>query len=214
MGGLAWQGKPVYMKARNNEITQQNGANMFIQTESTPNPNTMKFLPGKDVLGSKTAFFTDKENAKQSPLALALFVLADIRAVFFGGDFITVTKTESSSWEILRPQIHTTVMEHYQSGLPLMQAAPEAKSTAQASYSENDQEIVDQIKELLESRVRPAVAQDGGDIIFHSYEDGIVKLEMHGACSGCPSSTATLKSGIENMLKHYVPEVISVEAVA
>jgi Fe-S cluster biogenesis protein NfuA len=214
MGGLDWQGKPVYMKARNDEITPQNGANMFIQTESTPNPNTMKFLPGQDVLGSKTAFFTDKENAKQSPLASALFVLADIRAVFFGGDFITVTKTESSSWEILKPQILTTVMEHYQSGLPLMQAAPEAKEKGTAtSYSDNDQEIVDQIKELLETRVRPAVAQDGGDIIFHSYEDGIVKLEMHGACSGCPSSTATLKSGIENMLKHYVPEVISVEAV-
>ncbi len=187
---------------------------MFIQTEATPNPNTMKFLPGQEVLGAKTAFFTDKENAKQSPLASALFVLADIRAIFFGADFITVTKTESSDWAILKPQILTTVMEHFQSGLPLMQAAPEAKKEAAASHSESDQEIVDTIKELLETRVRPAVAQDGGDIIFHSYHDGVVHLEMHGACSGCPSSTATLKNGIENMLKHYVPEIISVEAVA
>lgn len=187
---------------------------MFIQTEATPNPNTMKFLPGQDVLGTKTAFFTDKENAKQSPLASALFVLVDIRAVFYGSDFITVTKTESSDWEILKPQILTTVMEHYQSGLPLMSDAAPKKASSAATYSESDQEIVETIKELLETRVRPAVAQDGGDIIFHSFVDGIVHLEMHGACSGCPSSTATLKSGIENMLKHYVPEVISVEAVA
>lgn len=187
---------------------------MFIQTESTPNPNTMKFLPGQEVLGSRTAFFTDKENAAQSPLASALFTLPDIRAIFYGSDFITVTKSEASSWEILKPQILTTIMEHYQSGNPLMtDEKPKAKKE-EASYSTDEQEIVDQIKELLETRVRPAVAQDGGDIIFHSYKDGIVHLEMHGACSGCPSSTATLKSGIENMLKHYVPEVIAVEAVA
>ena len=186
---------------------------MFIQTEATPNPNTMKFLPGQDVLADKTAFFTDSENAKASPLASALFVLPDIRAVFFGSDFITVTKTEASTWEILKPQILTTVMEHYQSGLPLMgEEKPEKKETSH-SYSADEQEIVDQIIELIETRVRPAVAQDGGDIVFHSFKEGIVKLEMHGACSGCPSSTATLKSGIENMLKHYVPEVISVEAV-
>lgn len=183
---------------------------MFIQTESTPNPNTMKFLPGQYVLGDKTAFFTDLENAKASPLASALFVLSDIRAVFFGSDFITVTKKEEASWDVLKPQILTTVMEHYQSGLPMMAAVAEKKGSAQ-SYSEDEQEIVDQIIELIETRVRPAVAQDGGDIIFHSFKEGIVKLEMHGACSGCPSSTATLKSGIENMLKHYVPEVIAVE---
>ncbi|PZP84950.1 MAG: NifU family protein [Azospirillum brasilense] len=192
---------------------------MFIQTETTPNPNTLKFLPGQEVLGSQTAFFTDKENAASSPLASALFVLPDIRAVFFGSDFITVTKTELASWEILKPQILTTMMEHYQSGNPLMlegNAAP-AKAddgiTRPESYSDDEQEIVDQIKELLETRVRPAVAQDGGDIIFHSFKEGIVYLEMHGACSGCPSSTATLKSGIENMLKHYVPEVMAVEPV-
>ncbi len=184
---------------------------MFIQTESTPNPNTMKFLPGQDVLGEKTAFFTDSENAKASPLASALFVLSDIRAVFFGSDFVTVTKTEAASWDVLKPQILTTVMEHYQSGLPIMGAAVKENGEANRTYSENDQQIVDQIKELIETRVRPAVAQDGGDIVFHSFEDGIVKLEMHGACSGCPSSTATLKSGIENMLKHYIPEVVAVE---
>lgn len=187
---------------------------MFIQTENTPNPNTMKFLPGQDVLGERTAFFTDSDNAKASPLASALFVLADIRAVFFGSDFITVTKTESSNWDVLKPQILTTVMEHYQSGLPLMGAATTEKAASNETYSEDEQQVVDQIKELIETRVRPAVAQDGGDIIFHSFKEGIVKLEMHGACSGCPSSTATLKSGIENMLKHYIPEVITVEAVA
>lgn len=191
---------------------------MFIQTEATPNPNTLKFLPGQSVLADKTAFFTDRENAKPSPLASALFVLPDIRAVFFGSDFITVTKTEASSWDVLKPQILTTVMEHYQSGLPLMREAATPSATAAdgaaTSYSAEEQEIVDQIKEMIETRVRPAVAQDGGDIVFHSFKDGIVKLEMHGACSGCPSSTATLKSGIENMLKHYVPEVIAVEAVA
>ena len=186
---------------------------MFIQTETTPNPNTLKFLPGQDVLGDKTAFFTDAENASASPLASALFVLSDIRAVFYGSDFITVTKTESALWDILKPQILTTVMEHYQSGLPLMHEGGTSKKESSDSYSADEQEIVDQIKELLETRVRPAVAQDGGDIIFHSFKDGIVHLEMHGACSGCPSSTATLKSGIENMLKHYVPEVLAVEPV-
>jgi Fe-S cluster biogenesis protein NfuA len=186
---------------------------MFIQTEATPNPNTMKFLPGQDVLAGKTAFFTDADNATASPLASALFVLADIRAVFFGSDFITVTKTENAQWDVLKAQILTTVMEHYQSGLPLMATGRAEKAVvASDDYSEDEQVIVDNIKELIETRVRPAVAQDGGDIIFHSFKDGIVKLEMHGACSGCPSSTATLKSGIENMLKHYVPEVIAVEA--
>ncbi len=185
---------------------------MFIQTEATPNPNTLKFLPGQAVLGDKTAFFTSKENAAESPLAQALFELPDIRAIFYGSDFITVTKTENASWEVMKPQILTTIMEHYQHGNPLMVETTAAAKT-ERSYGAEEQEIVDQIKELLETRVRPAVAQDGGDIIFHSYEDGIVKLEMHGACSGCPSSTATLKSGIENMLKHYVPEVVSVEPV-
>lgn len=195
-----------------NEITHQNGSGMFIQTETTPNPNTMKFLPGQPVLAERTAFFTSKENAGESPLAQALFELPDIRAIFYGADFITVTKTEASKWEVLKPQILTTVMEHYQAGHPLMVDVKQAAKT-EKTYSEDEQAIVEQIKELIEIRVRPAVAQDGGDIIFHSFENGIVHLEMHGACSGCPSSTATLKNGIETMLKHYVPEVIAVEPV-
>lgn len=186
---------------------------MFIQTEATPNPNTMKFLPGQEVLGGKTAFFTNKENAASSPLAQALFVLPDIRAIFYGSDFITVTKTEAASWDVLKPQILTTMVEHYQSGNPLIVEVKE-KAKEEIAYSDDEKEIVEQIKELIETRVRPAVAQDGGDIIFHSFKEGIVHLEMHGACSGCPSSTATLKNGIENMLKHYIPEVIAVEAVA
>ncbi len=183
---------------------------MFIQTEATPNPNTMKFLPGQDVLGTGTAFFTDRESAAKSPLATALFAINDVRAVFYGSDFITVTKAEHATWEVMKPQILTTVMEHYVSGNPLIVDAPVSKA-AKTDYTEDEQEIVEQIKELIETRVRPAVAMDGGDIVFHSFEEGIVKLEMHGACSGCPSSTATLKQGIENMLKHYVPEVIAVE---
>jgi len=184
---------------------------MFIQTELTPNPNTMKFLPGQSVLADKTAFFTDKENAARSPLALAMFELPDIRAIFYGSDFITVTKTAESSWDVLQPQILTTIMEHYQTGNPLLLEESSAAAPDSISYSEDEQEIIEQIKELLETRVRPAVAQDGGDIIFHSFKEGVVYLEMHGACSGCPSSTATLKQGIENMLKHYVPEVLAVE---
>ncbi len=183
---------------------------MFIQTEATPNPNTMKFLPGQDVLGTGTAFFTDRETAAKSPMAAALFEISDVRAVFYGSDFITVTKADHAAWEVMKPLILTTVMEHYTSGSPLIAEAT-AKAAAKSNYSAEDQEIVDHIKELIDTRVRPAVAMDGGDIVFHSFEDGIVKLEMHGACSGCPSSTATLKQGIENMLKHYVPEVIAVE---
>lgn len=185
---------------------------MFIQTEETPNPNTMKFLPGQDVLGTGTAFFTDEENAKKSPLASALFTIEHVRAVFFGGDFITVTKAEGATWEVLKPMVLTTVMEHFTSGKPLIVDAV-VKAASKSDYSAEEQEIVEQIKELIDTRVRPAVAMDGGDIVFHAFEDGIVKLEMHGSCAGCPSSTATLKQGIENMLKHYVPEVIAVEPV-
>lgn len=187
---------------------------MFIQTEETPNPNTMKFLPGQDVLADKTAFFTDVESAARSPLAQAMFSLPNIRAVFYGSDFITVTKHADASWDVLKPQILTTMMEHYQTGNPIMLEEEEQKPKAEAiAYSDEEKEIVNQIKELIEMRVRPAVAQDGGDIVFHAFREGIVELEMRGACSGCPSSTATLKHGIENMLKHYVPEVISVEAI-
>jgi Fe-S cluster biogenesis protein NfuA len=182
---------------------------MFIQTETTPNPLTLKFIPGVAVLDGGTAFYTDPGAAQHSPLALALFEIAGVRAVFLGSDFVTVTRAEDSSWDALKPSLLTTIMEHFVAGHKTTKATAAADSS-----SEDDDEIVKQIRELIDTRVRPAVAQDGGDIIYRSFEDGIVKLELHGSCSGCPSSTATLKQGIENMLRHYVPEVLAVEAVA
>jgi Fe-S cluster biogenesis protein NfuA len=185
---------------------------MFIQTEATPNPRTMKFLPGREVLPSGTASFGDKEAAETSPLAAALFGLNHVEGVFFGSDFVTVTKSDAVGWDVLKPHVLTTIMEHFISGESVMGDAPKQKKTAGAA-TEEDSEIVKQIKELIETRVRPAVAEDGGDIIFEGFRDGVVYLELHGSCSGCPSSTITLKNGIENMLKHYVPEVLAVEAV-
>ncbi len=182
---------------------------MFIQTESTPNPQTLKFLPGVPVMKEGTKFFTSPDDAKTAPLADMLFGREGVKAVFLGSDFITVTKEEEANWEVLKPLLLTGIMDHFVAGKPVVLDEKKADTT-----SADDSELVKQIKELIETRVRPAVAMDGGDIIFHSFEDGIVKLEMHGACSGCPSSTATLKQGIENMLKHYVPEVIAVEPVA
>jgi Fe-S cluster biogenesis protein NfuA len=182
---------------------------MFIQTEATPNPLTLKFSPGVPVMETGTAFLTSTEDAKISPLADALFQIDGVTAVFLGSDFVTVTKTEAQTWETLKPLILTTIMDHFVSGKPVM-----LKAGQSAGGSENDSEIVKQIRELIETRVRPAVAQDGGDIIFRGFEDGIVMLELHGSCSGCPSSTVTLKNGIETMLKHYIPEIIAVEAVA
>lgn len=186
---------------------------MFIQTEATPNPATLKFLPGKEVMGERgTAFYTDAASAAQSPLAAALFEVDDVSAIFLGRDFITVTKKEEGEWEVLRPILLTTIVDHYTAGKPVM---AEAKKPAPAAAIDGDNPIVAQIVELIDTRVRPAVAMDGGDIVFHSFDEneGVVRLEMHGACSGCPSSTATLKQGIENMLKHYIPEVQTVEAV-
>lgn len=180
---------------------------MFIQTESTPNPQTLKFLPGRQVMPSGTAFYTDKTQATPSPLALALFAVPEVTAVFLGADFITVTKQENAAWDVLKPALLTAIMEHFVAGRPVVQGADAAADTTDADP------IIQQIKELIETRVRPAVAQDGGDIIYKGFHDGIVQLELHGACSGCPSSTMTLKNGIENMLKHYVPEVVAVEAV-
>lgn len=181
---------------------------MFIQTESTPNPLTLKFLPGETIMEEGTRFFTNPEQASVSPLAQKLFAIDDVTAVFFGNDFITVTKSETSEWDLLKPDVLAAIMDHLVAGLPVMEAEKK-----KAAAGENDSEIERQIRELIDTRVRPAVAQDGGDIVFCGFEDGVVKLEMHGACSGCPSSTATLKQGVENMLKHYVPEVVSVEAV-
>jgi Fe-S cluster biogenesis protein NfuA len=184
---------------------------MFIQTEQTPNPATLKFLPGCTVMPSGTANFTDEGTARRSPLAERLFTLPEVAGVFLGADFITVTKAGDGDWYQLKPAILATIMEHFTTGRPVMLAAVE--EGGEAGEQEEDDEVVAQIKELLETRVRPAVAQDGGDIIFHDFEDGIVYLHMQGSCSGCPSSTATLKAGIENMLRHYIPEVVEVRAV-
>lgn len=184
---------------------------MFIQTEQTPNPATLKFLPGRAVMASGTADFPTAEAAVRSPLASALFAVDGVRGVFFGGDFVTVTKAEDRDWQFLKPSILAAIMEHFTADqgpmdLGVSDSAPSAEPSA------DEGEIVAQIKELLATRVRPAVAQDGGDIIFQSFEDGVVTLHLQGSCSGCPSSTATLKQGIENLLRHYIPEVREVRA--
>jgi Fe-S cluster biogenesis protein NfuA len=183
---------------------------MFIETEGTPNPATLKFLPGREVMGAGTADFAAAAAAERSPLAAAIFNLPGVARVFLGGDFITVTKTEETAWQALKPQVLGAIMEHFVAGRPVIEGAD---AEADEDVSPEDAEIVAQIKELLDTRVRPAVAGDGGDIVFRGYRDGIVKLHMQGACSGCPSSSATLKHGIENMLRHYVPEVQRVEQV-
>ncbi len=185
---------------------------MFIQTESTPNPATLKFLPGQTVLENGTADFPNPKSAENSALAKRLFGTAGVMGVFFGSDFVTVTKAEGLDWNHLKPAVLGAIMEHFQSGEPVMDAGSD-----QAAHTDNDgqdSEIVGQIKELLDTRVRPAVAQDGGDITFHGFEKGVVYLAMKGACAGCPSSTMTLKMGIENLLRHYIPEVTEVRPVA
>ncbi|SEO10795.1 Fe-S cluster biogenesis protein NfuA, 4Fe-4S-binding domain [Gemmobacter aquatilis] len=186
---------------------------MFIQTESTPNPATLKFLPGQTVLEIGTADFPSAEAATKSPLAGRIFTVPGVQAVFFGTDFVTVTKAETSQWDHIKPAILGAIMEHYQSGAPVM-AGEAAPSGGHAEHSGEDADIVRQIKELLDTRVRPAVAQDGGDITFHGFDRGVVYLHMQGACAGCPSSTLTLKMGIENLLRHYIPEVTEVRPVA
>jgi len=185
---------------------------MFIQTESTPNPATLKFLPGQTVLETGTADFGTPEAAGSSPLARRIFAVTGVTGVFFGTDFVTVTKTEGADWDHLKPGVLGAIMEHYQSGAPVIEGAQAA--SGHADHSGEDAEIVGQIKELLDTRVRPAVAQDGGDITFHGFDRGIVYLHMQGACAGCPSSTLTLKMGIENLLRHYIPEVLEVRPVA
>ena len=185
---------------------------MFIETEGTPNPATLKFLPGQAVMQHDTADFPNAASAARSPLAQALFSLPGVARVFLGADFITVTKTGEETWQALKPQVLGAIMEHFVAGRPVIEG--EAEAEAEEAIAPEDREIVEQIKELLDTRVRPAVASDGGDIVFRGYRDGIVRLHMQGACSGCPSSAATLKHGIENMLRHYVPEVVAVEQVA
>jgi len=185
---------------------------MFIQTESTPNPSTLKFLPGQTVLETGTADFPSANDADGSPLAQRLFAVKGVSAVFFGAEFVTVTKADNVEWDHIKPAILGAIMEHYQSGQPTVLA-----SVAAAGHADHDGEnsqIVNQIKDLLDTRVRPAVAQDGGDITFHGFDRGIVYLHMQGACAGCPSSTITLKMGIENLLRHYIPEVVEVRPVA
>ena len=182
---------------------------MFIQTEHTPNPATLKFLPGETVMATGTANFENVDTAQASPLAVRLFAIEGVAGVFLGHDFVTVTKSADKEWDVLKPQILGAVMEHYQSGQSIIDADVDTGDDAGVE----DNEVVRQIRDLIDTRVRPAVAQDGGDIVFHGFEDGVVMLRMQGACAGCPSSTATLKHGIENMLRYYVPEVQEVRAV-
>lgn len=185
---------------------------MFIQTETTPNPATLKFLPGQTVLEAGTADFPSVEAAEKSPLAGRIFAVDGVSGVFFGTDFVTVTKDDATEWDHMKPAILGAIMEHYQSGAAVITG--EQAASGHADHSGEDGEIVNQIKELLDTRVRPAVAQDGGDITFHGFDRGVVYLHMQGACAGCPSSTLTLKMGIENLLRHYIPEVIEVRPVA
>ncbi len=182
---------------------------MFIQTEQTPNPATLKFLPGREVMARGTADFPDAGAAARSPLAERLFRIDGVTGVFLGADFVTVTKDDAKDWMVLKPAILGIIMEHFATNRPVI-----LEDAAESEDAAEDDELSATIRELIDTRVRPAVAQDGGDIIFRGFEDGIVYLRMQGACSGCPSSTATLKMGIENMLKHYVPEVLEVRAIA
>ncbi|MGV8841051.1 MAG: NifU family protein [Bauldia sp.] len=184
---------------------------MFIQTEATPNPSTLKFLPGREVLSTGTAEFRASDDAVASPLAQRLFSVPGVGGVFLGGDFITVTKT-GGEWQHLKPAVLGAIMEHYLSGAPAVAGRDAADDVGEEFFDAADSELVETIKSLIETRVRPAVAQDGGDITFHGYRDGVVFLNMRGSCSGCPSSTATLKHGIENLLRHFVPEVREVQA--
>jgi len=181
---------------------------MFIQTEATPNPATLKFLPGRTVLAEGTLDMRDKTQAEQSPLAARLFEIDGVGGVFFGTDFIAVTKTDGE-WQQLKPVLLGAIMEHFMSGAPIVSAGAAAEASDEF-FDPKDAETVAQIKDLIETRVRPAVANDGGDITFRGFKDGIVYLDMKGACSGCPSSTATLRHGIQNLLRHFVPDVVEV----
>jgi Fe-S cluster biogenesis protein NfuA len=191
--------------------------NMLIQTETTPNPATLKFLPGQQVMPAGTRDFAAPEEAEASPLAEALFSLGDVVGVFFGSDFVAVTAAPTVEWSDLKPQVLAVLLDHFASGAPLFKHGSAAEiavpSAEELGDDPADADVVAQIRELIETRVRPAVAQDGGDIVYRGFRDGTVFLAMHGACSGCPSSTMTLKQGIEGLLKYYVPEVEAVEAV-
>jgi Fe-S cluster biogenesis protein NfuA len=184
---------------------------MFIQTEETPNPATLKFIPGRVVLATGTRDFRDAEEARVSPLAERIFAIDGVSGVFLGHDFVTVTK-EDAEWPHIKPAVLGAIMEHYLSGAPVL-VEGSSEDADDDNYDEADAETVAVIKDLIETRVRPAVANDGGDITFQGFRDGVVFLHMRGACSGCPSSTATLKQGIENLLRHFVPDVVEVRPV-
>jgi Fe-S cluster biogenesis protein NfuA len=186
---------------------------MFIQTEPTPNPATLKFVPGKAVLKDGTVDYRDRSEAVSSPLAQRLFDVDGVTGVFLASDFISVTKDDAEEWQHMKPAILGAIMEHYLSGAPVVESGEAAEESAEGHYDPKDEDTVKTIKELLDTRVRPAVANDGGDIVFHGFKDGVVFLHMRGACSGCPSSTATLRHGIENLLRHFCPDVQEVRPV-
>jgi len=184
---------------------------MFVQTQNTPNPNSLKFYPGCEVLEEgQTVDFPNANAAQISPLARQLFRIDGIRNVFLGHDYVTVTKHEENPWNVVKPEIFATIMDFFSSGLPVLTDGLPPSDTA---YDEDDDEVVMMIKELLDSRIRPTVQEDGGDVLFKGFEDGIVKLKLQGSCTGCPSSSVTLKHGIQNMMQFYVPEVLGVEEV-
>ncbi|GEO81202.1 NifU family protein [Pararhodospirillum oryzae] len=187
---------------------------MFIQTEATPNPASLKFLPGRAVLPAGGRDFADARSARVSPLATRLFDIEGVSGVFLGPDFITVTKSDAETWTVMKPLVLGALMDHFAADAPVLDAAAgQPDDDALEDTPEEDREVVRQILDLLETRVRPVVAQDGGDIVFHAYRDGVVQLFMRGSCSGCPSSTATLKRGVETLLRHHIPAVRAVEAV-
>jgi Fe-S cluster biogenesis protein NfuA len=186
---------------------------MFIQTEPTPNPATLKFIPGRAVLDGSTAEFRAPAEASGSPLATRLFDVGGVTGVFLGSDFISVTKREGDEWQHMKPAILGAIMEHFMSGAPVTDGARAPNESVAEDYDPKDEDTVKTIKELLDTRVRPAVANDGGDITFHGFKDGVVFLHMRGACAGCPSSTATLRHGIENLLRHFCPDVQEVRPV-
>jgi Fe-S cluster biogenesis protein NfuA len=185
---------------------------MFIQTETTPNPASLKFLPGRLVIGNGTVDYRDPGEARSSPLAERLFAVPGVSGVFLGGDFITVTKSDGE-WPHIKPAVLGAIMEHFMSGMPVLREDP-GEQNGEEFFAEADGDTVATIKELLDTRVRPAVAQDGGDITFRGFRDGVVYLNMRGSCAGCPSSTATLKHGIQNLLRHFVPEVREIQEMA
>ncbi|KAF7199997.1 NFU1 iron-sulfur cluster scaffold homolog, mitochondrial [Nothobranchius furzeri] len=188
------------------------GRSMFVQTQDTPNPNSLKFLPGRTVLEEGTMNFAGPRDAYCSPLARQLFRIDGVKSVFLGPDFITITKTDhNTEWKVMKPDVYATIMDFFTSGLPVVNE--DSKPRADTAPSEDDDEIVAMIKELLDTRIRPTVQEDGGDVVYRGFDDGIVKLKLQGSCTSCPSSIVTLKSGIQNMLQFYIPEVESVEQV-